>query len=70
LIDPPSIVAAQQFLAAQLPNLPNDEKASDSQFGPTLRKAFLMLTCTVTGLNSLPPPAPPAPLLAPVTPFK
>lgn len=56
LIDPPTIELAKAFLIATLPTLEATKDAKQSKTGGTFRSAFLMCTCTVTGLNSLPPP--------------
>jgi hypothetical protein len=69
LIDPPTITVAQTGLIATLAVMQAVKKAEDSALGPALYKAFTQCTATVTGLNSLPPPAGPLPLLSPLTPF-
>jgi hypothetical protein len=69
LIDPSSVAAAQAALIADLTTMQPVKNANDSKLGPAFRKAFVSCTATVTGLNSVPPPAGPVPLLAPLTPF-
>lgn len=68
LIDPPSIVAAKAKVLELATALPVDD-AEDSAFPVILREAFLLLTGTVTGLNSVPPPAGPNPLVAAALPL-
>ena len=69
LIDPPSVIAAQTALIAELTMMQAVDNAQNSKMGPALRKAFMSCTATVTGLNSVTPPAGPLPLLSPLTPF-
>ena len=69
IVDPPSVVAAQTALIATLSAMQAVKIASDSVLGPALHTAFMSCTATVTGMNSIPPPAGPLPLLAPLCPF-
>lgn len=69
LLDPPSIQSAKEFLIQELANLPVADQAKDSKFGPTFRKAFLMCTASVQGLDSTPTPAGPLPLSFPLDPL-
>lgn len=69
IVDPPSVVAAQTALIATLSAMQAVKIASDSVLGPALHTAFMSCTATVTGMNSIPPPAGPLPLVAPLCPF-
>lgn len=64
VLDPDSLVLARTTLQSDLLSQKPVKSSSDSDFGPALRRAFLSLTYTVTGLNSVPPPAGPLPLTA------
>ena len=69
IVDPPSVVAAQTALIATLSAMQAVKIASDSALGPALHTAFMSCTATVTGMNSIPPPAGPLLLIAPLCPF-
>jgi len=68
ILDPPSLAAAQSALIAELTasGLKPVKNYKDSKVGPGMLKAFKLLSYTVTGLNSIPPPAGPLPLVAPL----
>jgi hypothetical protein len=68
LILPPSIAAAQGALAVKLTSLLPVSDPAQSQFGPALRAAFLMLQVSITGIDSTPSPAGPLPLIVPAQP--
>lgn len=68
IIDPPSIVAAKALLLAQLISAPPVPDAKIGKFPSAFFSAFKLLTCSTTGINSVPPPAGPQPLLAPLQP--
>jgi len=63
LIDIPSISVAKALLIAGLTGSSPVSDPLDSVFPEAFRSAFLSLTGTVTGLNSLPPPSGPQPLI-------
>ena len=66
LIDASSVQLAKTLLISTLPTIPLVKDATQSKFGATFRKAFLMCSASVTGLNTLPPPpAGPGPLPLP-----
>ena len=69
VIDPAMVTLAQVSLIAELTTMQGVKSAQDSKLGPAIRKALLSCTATVTGVNSIPPPAGPLPLLSPLTPF-
>lgn len=68
VLDPPSLAAAQSSLTLELTQagLNPVKDSKDSKIGPALYNAFKLLSYTVTGLNSIPPPAGPIPLVAPL----
>ena len=68
LIDPASIALGKAKLL-ELVSAPPETDANDSLFPEKFREATLLLTITVTGLNSVVPPVGPLPLTAPQTPF-
>jgi len=55
VIDPASSSSAKSTLKNDLKNLPQVSSALASEFGPKFRQAFLNLTVTVTGVNSVAP---------------
>lgn len=63
IIDPASI-AAGKAIVMSLASIPLTDDVLDSQFASKMRLAFLSLTVTVTGINSVVPPAGPNPLIA------
>lgn len=67
VLDPPSLAAAKSYLEAELlsAGLNPVADSNSGKIGPALRKAALLLTYTVTGLDSTPTPAGPLPLVAP-----
>lgn len=67
LLDPPTITAARVFLLAKLASAAPVDEGFLSHMAEAFRSAFLMVTATVTGMNSLPIPTP---LVAPLTPTK
>lgn len=72
VLDPPSLVVAQSTLQADLlkQGMNPVNSSGDSDFGPAFRRAFLKLTYTVTGLNSVTPDnGGPNPLIAPNLPL-
>ena len=69
LIDPPSIVAAQSALAVKLAAAAPVPVGIQNAYGTAIHDAFLLLTATVTGINSVSPPVGPQPLIAPLCPF-
>ena len=64
---PPSVQAAQLSLATDLAAAGADpaKKADDNKLGAALRKAFLLLQFSATGLDTTPTPAGPLPLIVP-----
>jgi len=69
LIDAPSVIAAQAYLQSQLTIAPIVDDTNNSLFSQIFRDTFLLLTGTVTGLNSVSPPIGPLPLLASLVPL-
>lgn len=67
LLDPPSILAAKVKLL-ELITSPRTS-GNDSKFPELFREATLLLSITVTGLNSVPPPTGPLPLVAALVPL-
>lgn len=65
VIDPPSIAAAKAKIIELGSSSPVDDP-QDSEFPVKFREATLLLTITVTGLNSLPTPTP---LVVPLVPL-
>ena len=65
VIDPPSIAAAKAKIIELSSSSPVDDP-QDSEFPVKFREATLLLTITVTGLNSAPTPVP---LVAPLVPL-
>jgi hypothetical protein len=70
LIDPASLTLAQTYLQGQLVKAGANpvKMAEDGLIGPAIRQAFLKVTFSIIGLNSVSPPAGPLPLLAPMNP--
>jgi len=68
VIDPASVAAGKAKLV-ELVTAPPVSDPKDSQFPVKFREATLLLTVTVNGLNSVPPPAGPQPLTAPAVPL-
>lgn len=68
VIDPPSVAIGSALIVSLLTAAQAIPDGNNNIIGPTLRKAFLSLTVTVTGLDSTPTPAGPLPLLSPLTP--
>lgn len=60
LVDPPSITSAKAGLVSALTSIVPSETAD--AFAEAFRTAFLALTCSTTGMNSIPPPGGPTPL--------
>lgn len=58
LIDPPSIIAGRIYLMTKLTSAAPVDKGMMSHLAEAFRTAFSMVTCTVTGINSLPIPSP------------
>jgi hypothetical protein len=58
LIDPASVAAAKAFLVSQLTVAIKTNNSNESNFPQIFRDAFLLLTGTTIGLNSLPIPLP------------
>ena len=69
MIDAASIASAKAFLAAQLSAAQPVSIGVQNKFGSAIHDAFLMLTATVSGLNSIPSPSGPTPLMAPMNHF-
>lgn len=67
IILPPSIVVAKAAMMVQLLSLAPLDSYDDVKIPEILRTAFLTLQVSVTGLNMLPPPAGPLPLVMPTT---
>lgn len=63
-LDPDSLVLAKTELMNAIINQQPVDNYKKSDYGPAYRRAFSMLTYTVTGLNSIPPPTGPQPLTA------
>jgi len=68
VIDPASIALGKAKLL-ELATAPPETDANDSLFPEKFRDATLLLTITVTGLNSIPPIVGPLPLTAPMVPL-
>lgn len=68
LILPPSVAAGKQILIQMLTAQPPVPDASASQVGPAFYAAFKALQASVTGTNSVSPPAGPQPLALPSAP--
>lgn len=68
LLDPPGIAAGYSIVFGTLTTMSAVPDAAEGIVGPAIRKGFTMLTVTVTGLNSVPPPVGPQPLVAPLLP--
>ena len=68
VVDPASVVAAKTVMTADLLAMPPTADIDEVALPEILRTAFLGLTFTLTGLNSVPPPTGPQPLPAPFTP--
>lgn len=68
LIDPPSIQLGKLKIL-ELVASPPASSAPDSKFADKFFEATSLLTITVTGLDSTPPPAGPLPLTAPLVPL-
>lgn len=60
---PPTVQAAGQALAAELQTL--QPTGGQSEFPDALRKAFLLVAFAINGVNKIPPPAGPLPLVVP-----
>jgi hypothetical protein len=68
MINPASLVLAQAKIM-ELVTAPVVSDPMDSVFAEKFRDATLQLSIMVTGLNSIPPPAGPLPLIAPLVPL-
>jgi hypothetical protein len=68
LIDTSSIALGKAKLL-ELVSAPQVPDANDSQFPEKFREATMLLTMSVTGINSIVPPAGPLPLAAPFIPL-
>ena len=66
LIDAASIAMAKAGLVATITGIAPAENAD--AFADAFRTAFLTLTCSTTGMNMVPPPSGPQPLLNPLAP--
>lgn len=62
IVEPPSILKAQQSLMSGLMQAKPAELASESVLPKLLYEAFASLTFAVTGLDTTPPPAGPLPI--------
>jgi hypothetical protein len=69
LIDPPSVMAATSVMIATISAAQAVGVGSQSIMGPALFAGFSTSTVTVTGLNAVPSPAGPLPLVAPLLPL-
>lgn len=58
VLDPPSVQMGKVSLVRSLSRIKAVDKGIDSQLAEALRNAFLKLSFTVTGINSLPIPSP------------
>lgn len=68
LLDPASVTAARAKII-ELATAPPVADVNDSEFPVKFREAFLLLTITVSGLDSTPTPAGPLPLTVPNIPL-
>lgn len=68
IILPPSVSIGKGLIIQMLASSPPVPDAMASQMGPALFAAFGAMQASVTGLNSLPPPAGPLPLALPAAP--
>lgn len=59
---PPTVAAAKAAMIASLASAPGVLDASQSQFPDIIRTAFLSISYSVSGMNTLPPPSGPTPL--------
>jgi hypothetical protein len=69
IIDPPSIAAGKALIMSLLPLAPPIPDPLGAQLPNVLFQATSLLTITVTGKNSIPPPSGPTPLVAPFVPL-
>ena len=67
VIDPPSVALAYAYLLPQLIAVPATSDPKEAVFPKAVRQAFLMLTYTITGVDTTPTPAGPIPFLFPLT---
>jgi hypothetical protein len=67
LIDPASVAAAFAYLVAELSGVKPVAVQKEAVFPKAVRQAFLMLTVTISGTDTKPPPAGPIPFSYPLT---
>lgn len=68
IIDPASVALAYAYLVAQLSSVLPVPQQRGAVFPRAVRQAFLMLTYTITGIDTKPPPTGPIPFTYPLTP--
>jgi hypothetical protein len=67
IIDPASVALGYAYLVAQLSNVIPVLTRSASVFPRAIREAFLMITVTISGVDTKPPPTGPIPFNYPMT---
>jgi hypothetical protein len=67
LIDPASVAAAFAYLVAELSGVKPVSVQKEAVFPKAIRQAFMMLTVTITGIDTKTPPAGPIPFSYPLT---
>lgn len=70
VIDPPSVALAYTYLVEQLSGALPVSDRSNSVLPKAFRQAFLMLTYTISGIDTKPPPSGPIPFSLPLTPVQ
>jgi hypothetical protein len=70
VIDPASVELAYVYLVAQLGSVVPVSNQKGAVFPRAFRQAFLMVTYTISGIDTTPPPAGPIPFMYPMTPVQ
>lgn len=68
VIDPSSVALGFTYLVSQLSSILPARTRQESAFPRAFRQAFLMLTVTISGVDTTTPPAGPIPFVYPMTP--